>query len=217
MLISYHGHSEFLVELADGRRVLFDPFPPQVGFPMHRVKAQVVAVSHHHFDHDYVDKVDGKPIVLDQAGSHLPLPGIQLNGVNAFHDQEQGRLRGSVVCFTLKAEGLKITHLGDLGVVPDEALRRQLFMPDILFIPVGGTYTLDAQQAARTVEALAPRVIIPMHYKSEQGGIDNITTLAPFLEALHIKAHSAQPLLRVTREDLSQQPHLVELQVRHTE
>jgi len=214
MLITYHGHSEFLVELSDGRRVLFDPFPAQVGYPLHRVKADVVSISHHHFDHDYVDKVDGKPVVVDTAGTHSPLPGISLRGVSAFHDKEQGSKRGSILCFTLEAEWLKILHLGDLGEVPDERLREQLFMPDILLIPVGGTYTLDAKEAAETISLLQPRITIPMHYRNERGGFEVLTTLRPFLDAVAPLTASTQPLLRVTREDLSQQPRLVELEIR---
>lgn len=214
MIISYHGHSEFLVELSDGRRVLFDPFPAQVNFPIHRVRADVVSISHHHFDHNYIEKVDGKPIIVDTEGSHTPLPGILLRGVTAYHDEEQGKQRGQILCMSLQAEGLKVLHLGDLGMVPDEALREQLFMPDILLIPVGGTYTLDAHMAARTIALLQPRLVIPMHYKSEQGGLDALTTLAPFIEAMAPQTVSTQPLLRVTREDLSQQPRLVELTVR---
>lgn len=214
MLIRYHGHSEFLVELSDGRRVLFDPFPAQVGFPMHRVRADVVAISHHHFDHNHIQKVDGKPIVVDSEGSHSPLPGISLRGVSAWHDEEGGQQRGSILCFTLEAEGLKVLHLGDLGMVPDQALREQVFMPDVLFIPVGGTYTLDAIAAAETVELLQPRVVIPMHYRNERGGFEALTTLAPFLKEMAPLTASTQPLLRVTREDLSQQPRLVELEIR---
>ncbi len=214
MLISYHGHSEFLVELSDGRRILFDPFPPQVGFPFRRVRAEVVCVSHHHFDHDYVDKVEGKPVVIDTQGHFTPLPGIRVSAVTAFHDEEEGKLRGQILCTTVEAEGLKVTHLGDLGVVPDKALREKLFMPDILFVPVGGFYTLNAAAAKATVEALQPRVIIPMHYRNDLGGIENIDTLTAFAKEMQPLPFSVQPLIRVTREDLSQQPRLVELTIR---
>ncbi len=214
MLISYHGHSEFQVELADGRRVLFDPFPPQVGFPFRRARAEVVCVSHHHFDHDYVDKVDGKPIVLDQAGNFTPLPGIRVFSVFAPHDEEEGKARGEILCTMLEAEGLKVLHLGDLGVVPDKELREKLFMPDILMVPIGGTYTLNALGAKATVEALQPRIVIPMHYRTEQGGFDNIDSISSFAELMRPSPFSVQPLLRVTREDLSQQPRLVELTIR---
>ena len=213
MLITYHGHSEFLVELSDGRRVLFDPFPAQVGYPLHRVKADVVVISHHHFDHDYVDKVDGKPVVVDTEGTHSRCRH-RLRGVSAPHDEQGGSQRGRVLCFTLEADGLKILHLGDLGEVPDERLREQLFMPDILLIPVGGTYTLDAKEAAETISLLQPRITIPMHYRNERGGFEVLTTLRPFLDAVAPLTASTQPLLRVTREDLSQQPRLVELEIR---
>lgn len=214
MLITYHGHSEFLVETKDGKRILFDPFPAEVGYTMRRVKADVVAVSHHHFDHCYTDKVDGKPVVVDTEGMHTPMPGIRLLGVKAWHDEDLGRKRGQVVCFILEADWLKVLHLGDLGQVPDEALRNKLFMPDVLLVPIGGTYTLDAQQAKRTIELLQPRVIIPMHYRNEQGGFEQIDTIEPFLEAMRPLTPSVQPVLRVTREDLSQQPRLVQLTIR---
>lgn len=102
-------------------------------------------------------------------------------------------------------------HLGDLGEVPEEELKNRLFMPDVLLIPVGGTYTLDAAQAAETIRILQPRVVIPMHYRTERGGIQKVDTLQPFLQAMAPLEPSVQPLLRVTREDLSQQPRLVEL------
>ena len=211
MLITYHGHSEFLIETGSGIRVLFDPFPAGIGYPVNRVRADVVAVSHHHFDHDHVDKVDGNPAVIDRPGRHAPLPGMTLTGFPAPHDGEGGKKRGQVLCFLLQTEGLRALHLGDLGVVPDAELTRSLFMPDILFIPVGGFYTLDAEGAARTVRLLQPRVILPMHYHARNGNIDRITTLEPFLAAMKPELPSRQPLLRVTREDLSQQPRLVEL------
>lgn len=209
MLIHYHGHSEFLVETAAGQRVLFDPFPKEVGFPMRRVAADAVAVSHHHFDHDYIAKVDGNPIIVDTEGRHSPLPGLSLLGTPAWHDEEQGKKRGMILCFLLEAEGLKVLHLGDLGAVPDEELKTRLFMPDILLIPIGGTYTLDAAQAAQTIRVLQPRVVIPMHYRTEQGGFAQISGLEPFLDQMKPELPSFQPLLRVTREDLSQQPKLV--------
>jgi L-ascorbate metabolism protein UlaG (beta-lactamase superfamily) len=214
MLISYHGHSEFLVEMADGRRVLFDPFPAGMGYPVHRVRADVVAISHQHFDHNYVEKVDGNPVVVDSEGRHTPLNGITLTGTPAWHDKEGGKKRGQVLCFTLEAEGLKVLHLGDLGEVPNEELKNRLFMPDILFIPVGGFYTIDAGQAAETVSLLQPRIVIPMHYRARKGGNEQIAEAGPFLDAMKPEQVSLQPLLRVTREDLSQQPRLVQLSVR---
>lgn len=213
MIISYHGHSEFLIQTDMGQNILFDPFPKEVGYPMKRVKADLVVISHHHFDHDHVDKVDGRPIIIDQEGAHSPLPGIRLIGTPAFHDDAGGQQRGTILCFRLETEGLSVLHLGDLGVIPDAETAKKLFMPDILLIPVGGYYTVGAEQAAKTIELLQPRVVIPMHYRTKQGGFEQIDTLDPFLQAMSPTLPSVQPLLRVTKGDLSQQPKLVQLTI----
>ncbi|MDD3109838.1 MAG: MBL fold metallo-hydrolase [Eubacteriales bacterium] len=213
MLITYHGHAEFLLETANGRRILFDPYDEKAGYPMKRVRADAVLVSHHHFDHDYVDKVDGKPVVIDQKGAHKLLEGVRVTGFPSFHDDKKGAQRGQILCHLVEADGLKVAHLGDLGIVPDEGLKSSLFMPDILFIPVGGFFTIDAAQARETIDLLKPRVAIPMHYRNDKGGFDRISTLAPFLDAMKPLQASFQPILRVTQGDLSQQPRLVVLDI----
>ncbi|MDD4080048.1 MAG: MBL fold metallo-hydrolase [Eubacteriales bacterium] len=213
MLITYHGHAEFMLETAQGQRILFDPYDEQSGYPMKRVKADAVLISHHHFDHDYVDKVDGNPVVIDTQGAHSPLEGIRVTGFPSFHDDAQGSKRGRILCWLVEADGLRIAHLGDLGIVPDKGLKDSLFMPDILFIPVGGFYTIDAMQARKTIDLLEPRVAIPMHYRNEKGGFDKISTLSPFLDAMKPLDASFQPILRVAQGDLSQQPRLVVLDI----
>ncbi len=213
MLITYHGHAEFLLETAQGQRILFDPYDPAAGYPMRRVTAEVVLISHHHFDHDYLDKVDGDPLVVDTEGAHQPLEGVRVQSIPSFHDEVGGAKRGGILIHQLETEGLKITHLGDLGIVPDQALIDKLFMPDVLLIPMGGFFTIDAAQAKKTIGLLKPRVVIPMHYRNEKGGFKDISTLEPFLEAMQPQEASFQPLLRVTRGDLSQQPKLVVLEI----
>ena len=213
MLITYNGHAEFLLETAQGTRILFDPYDHKAGYPMRRVRADLVCVSHHHFDHNYLEKVVGKYAVVETEGSHQPLPGIQVRSFPAFHDDAKGEKRGGILCHRVEVDGLKVLHLGDLGELPDAALTKSLFMPDILLIPVGGFFTIDADQARQTISLLQPRVVIPMHYRNEKGGFDKISTIDPFLEAMAPKQPSFQPLLRVTRGDLSEQPKLVVLEI----
>ena len=184
---------------------------------MRRVKADIVSISHHHFDHNHTEKVDGKPIIIDTEGLHSPLPGIRLTAVPAFHDPEGGALRGSILCTRVEADGLSVLHLGDLGAMPDEELAKNLFMPDVLLIPVGGFYTIDAKQAGELIQRLQPRVVIPMHFRNDKGGFANISTLSPFLEAMQPAQPSYQPILRVTRGDLSEQPRLVVLDIQPEE
>lgn len=213
MLIRYHGHSEFLLETEGGLRLLTDPFNEAVPYPCRETRADIVTVSHDHFDHSFLDKVKGSPRVLRGAGSHIPAPGIRVTGFPSFHDDRQGALRGPNTIFMIEAEGLRVVHLGDLGALPDGSVTEALRGADLLLLPVGGTYTLDAGQAAQYARLIAPRVVIPMHYRDGGRGFQNIQSIDTFLSAAEPLTPSRQPLLRVTGEDVAQAPRLVVLDV----
>ncbi len=212
MLIQYHGHSEFLLETADGRRVLTDPYNASVGFPMKKTRADLVTVSHGHGDHAEVSKAEGRPVILRDAGRHEPLPGIAVTGHLSWHDDAGGSKRGRNLCFVIEAEGLRVAHLGDLGSPPDAPLMEALRGMDVLLVPVGGFYTIDALQAAALVRETKPRVVIPMHYRAPEGGLAAIAGPEEFLRLM--PGPSRQPLLRVTKNDLSEQPACVLLDIR---
>ncbi len=208
MIITYHGHAQFLLETASGHRILTDPFDDTVGFPCVETTADVVTVSHQHHDHNYLKKVKNSPIVIDKAGSYTPLEGVKISAITAYHDEEQGKLRGETLLFKYEIDGLTLAHLGDLGCLPDEAQCAFLTGVDILFIPIGGTYTLDTQQAKEVVKRINPRCIVPMHYRDEDGGIVGLLPPEPFVK-LYSDNPQKMPLVRVTKEDLSQQPRLL--------
>jgi L-ascorbate metabolism protein UlaG (beta-lactamase superfamily) len=147
--IKWLGHACFLIETADGTRIVTDPFNEEVGYPLPAVEAEIVTVSHQHFDHNAVAVVRGRP------------------HVSTFHDAEQGAKRGANVVFVIEADGLRICHLGDLGHLLNEEQLRRIGRVDVLLVPVGGTFTIDAGQAAETVAALRPRIAVPMHYKTD--------------------------------------------------
>ena len=167
MVITHRGHSRFLLEMEDGTRILTDPFDASTGYPVGALEADAVTVSHHHHDHDAVETVKGNPRVIDTAGVHTLSPRLTIEGVDSFHDDVQGTKRGRNLIFCIRAEGLCIAHLGDLGYMPDAALIRRLGHVDLLLVPVGGFFTIDALQAKAIADALQPSVIIPMHYKTE--------------------------------------------------
>ena len=166
MLIFHHGHSEFLLELADGYRILTDPFDAHVGYPMRRVRCDAVTVSHAHGDHSEVGKAENYTALVDHAGTTVLAPGVVVKGIESWHDDQQGALRGPNRIYILEADGLRIAHLGDLGAW-DDALAERLTGLDILLIPVGGYYTIDAQSAASLCHRVQPRIIIPMHYRTQ--------------------------------------------------
>ena len=212
MLITYQGHSQFLLIGADGLRLLMDPYDKSANFPVHPIAADVVTISHGHGDHSHVAKVEGQPQVIKTEGEHT-FPGGIARAFPSFHDAEGGRKRGSNLLFQIDMDGLVISHLGDLGHVPDADQLRFLSGTDILLLPVGGFYTINATQAADIVRAVQPHITIPMHYRTKEGGLSNIAEVADFLSLLAPLPVSRQPLLRVTREDLSEQPPLLQLDI----
>ncbi len=181
MKLTYLAHSTFLLETDAGARLVTDPVDKGSGYDLHGVKADVVTVSHHHFDHDALDQVTGDPVVFDQVGAHAE-KGFVIIGYPAFHDEEQGAKRGPNTLFKIEADGRTVVHLGDLGHDLDDAVVSVLKGADALLIPVGGKFTIDAKQAAALAERLAPKCVIPMHYKTPQLTFE-IAPLDPFLEA----------------------------------
>jgi len=210
MLILHHGHSEFLLETSDGFRILTDPYDAHVGYPIHNVICDAVTVSHGHGDHCYADKAKGSVVIADASGVTRLSREVSVLGIPSFHDECQGKQRGGNLIFIIEAEGLRIAHLGDLGAW-DETLLEQLGAVDILLVPVGGHYTIDAASAARLAQTLRARITIPMHYKTQVNADWPIAGVEDFLLLMHAQDAPRMPLLRVTKEDLSEQPALLVL------
>jgi len=210
MLILHHGHSEFLIETEEGFRILTDPFDAHVGYPMKKVPCDAVTISHGHGDHCFIEKAEGSFAVADEKGiTHLS-SDVTAIGIPSFHDECEGQKRGKNLIFIIETDGLRIAHLGDLGAW-DDALLDQLGHIDILLVPVGGFYTIDAVSAAALCKHLQPRIIIPMHYKTQVNADWPIAPAEDFLRLMHAESAPRMPLLRVTKQDLSEQPPLLVL------
>lgn len=171
MHISWLGHACFVVESA-GYQLLLDPYSEVPGCRNVAVTVDGVLCSHDHFDHAYCQE-----LTLRQ-GKENP---FAVSVVDTFHDDQQGSLRGTNKIHKLTAEGLSVVHLGDLGHPLSDAQAESLRGCDVLMIPVGGFFTIDAALAAETVAQLQPRIVIPMHYRGEGFGFDPIDTVEPFL------------------------------------
>jgi L-ascorbate metabolism protein UlaG (beta-lactamase superfamily) len=167
MNIAWIGHACFLIEAREGR-ILTDPFGVDVPYDFPDLVADVVTVSHDHFDHNAVDRVGGNPAVVKGTGEHTA-NGISFSGIAAVHDPEGGAKRGKNTLFVFTLEGIPVAHLGDLGTVLDATQTRALNDVEVLFIPVGGCYTIGAQQATKVVRGLPNvKVVIPMHFKTDR-------------------------------------------------
>ena len=194
MRISWLGHACFMVE-HEGYRVVLDPFCDVPGCRDTSVEAEKVLCSHGHYDHHYTDGV------TLHGGKESP---FTVETVATCHDEKGGTLRGENTAHCLRAGGLSVVHLGDLGHLLSEEQAAALCGCDALLIPVGGTYTLDAAGAAAVVQQLQPRVVIPMHYRGESFGFDNIDTVEPFLA--HFPAQSIRRSANDTLELTAQTP-----------
>ncbi|MDO8443947.1 MAG: MBL fold metallo-hydrolase [bacterium] len=164
MKIKWLGHSTF--KIGSDKTIVIDPHDPAVGTLPASLIADIVTVSHAHHDHNYIEGVGGSPKVIDKP-SEYDFGGIKITGVPTFHDDVQGQERGNNIVFIYEIEGLRLGHLGDLGHLFTQEQLNLIGPIDILMIPVGGFYTIDADQAVEIVNQLKPKVVLPMHYKSK--------------------------------------------------
>lgn len=171
--ITWHGHSCFMIS-SDGYDVVLDPYKPDSvpGLASLSLTADMTLCSHDHFDHGYTDAV-----CLRKEGKKNP---FTITVLDTFHDDAGGTLRGTNRIHILEADGLRIAHFGDLGCALNEEQTEQLKGLDAVLIPVGGYYTIDAAQAFELVQALSPRVVVPMHYRSDSFGFPVIARLEAF-------------------------------------
>lgn len=160
--VQWLGHSFFLI--SDKVKVAIDPFKDLEGYPNPDVNADVVLVTHDHFDHNRVEAVKGSPPVVKGFGKKSA-KGIEFTGVKTYHDEEKGSKRGENSVFAFELGGIRLAHCGDLGHVLNQSQLKELGRVDVLMIPVGGYYTIDARTAWQNVEKIKPKVVIPMHYK----------------------------------------------------
>ncbi len=193
MTLEYLGHSCFCLQSKKGTRVLTDPYT-KVGYELpDGVIADIILVSHGHFDHNYTQGVKNAVVKITKAGRY-EYDDIVVNGFVCDHDEKGGVLRGKNIVNTIYVDGLKICHLGDLGEACSDELIGKIGKVDVLLIPVGGTYTIDSTQAKEYVERIQPKIVIPMHYKPQDGTLD-ITDekafLSQFERVVYVKKNTA--------------------------
>jgi L-ascorbate metabolism protein UlaG (beta-lactamase superfamily) len=228
--VRWWGHSCFSLRDSEGREFLIDPFDDTVGYPVPKRKPDAVLVTHEHFDHDAVpgprmaasppakkegERAPGKPSipgppsgppVVRSTGTHT-VAGIEVTGVLMEHDDEGGRRHGFTRAYVWSMGGLRFAHLGDIGqraLRPEQ--REALGEVDVLFIPVGGKTTVDADGAAGLVAAIAPRVVVPMHYGNRWVRFFVFDSLTPFLNLCERVRILPRPDFLVRRADLPPDP-----------
>lgn len=172
MIIEYLGHSCFKLTESTGTSIVCDPYSEDmVGYAMPEVGADVVTVSHHHGDHDFTQNVVGTPVIIDRE-ENSDFNGVEINSIKSFHDSSRGKKRGENVIFKFRMDGIDVCHLGDLGEKCSSDLIETLLPVNVLLIPVGGNYTIDAEMAKEYVDRIMPDIVIPMHYRTKDCNLD---------------------------------------------
>jgi len=191
LTLTWFGQSCFLIETAAGTRVVTDPIPRGIGYELPAgLRADAVTISHEHPDHNNVALVTGRPrifrgLTADKKGWTKiddKVKDITIRSVGTYHDDKRGAERGLNAVFVFESGGLRIAHLGDLGHTLDDDELSAIGSVDVVLVPVGGHFTIDAAQATRVIDQLRPRlVIVPMHYRTAASTISQLATVDEFL------------------------------------
>jgi L-ascorbate metabolism protein UlaG (beta-lactamase superfamily) len=174
MKIKWYGHAAFLITSNQGVKIITDPYESgayggQLAYGKIKDQADIALTSHDHADHNDAKSLPGSPQVVKGSGAQK-VKGMSFKGVATYHDPSKGSERGTNTIFTFSVDGLNVCHLGDLGHVLTDKELAEVGPVDILFIPVGGYFTIDSKEATRVGEQIRPKVLIPMHFKTEKCG-----------------------------------------------
>ncbi len=209
MEITYLGHAGFRIRSKDGV-VIIDPAPQPYGVALKGVSADIVCVTHSHTDHSFIDPIGGDPKIIRGPGEY-EIGNMLITGVRTFHDTNRGAERGPNTVYVIHTEDISLCHLGDLGHDLDAKQIDQIGDIDVLMLPVGGHYTINAKTAVDIVSELDPRVIIPMHYATPALTEKGITldSADVFCKALGTPLPDPLPKLSLTRTSMPAESQVV--------
>ena len=213
MKIKWYGHAAFLITTDKGVKIIIDPYEPgafggQLSYGQIKDQADIVLTTHDHADHNYTKELPGTPQFVKGSGSKT-VKEISIKGIPTYHDPSKGSERGANTLFTLSVDGMKICHLGDLGHILGEKELAEIGPVDVLMIPVGGFFTIDPKEATRVAEQIKPKVVIPMHFKTEKCGFP----IAPVEDFLKGKTNTKQPKTSEASFDKKTLPQKTEILV----
>lgn len=165
MIVSWHGHACISIQ-RDNYTIVIDPHDGlSIGLKRPSIKADLVLITHDHFDHNAVGVVsrEGTRVIKQFYGESL-VDNVRITGLRTHHDKLKGKRRGENAVYIVEVEGIKVAHLGDLGEIPDQDVIAKLSGVDLLAIPVGGTFTIEPDEAWSIIEKTKPLNVLPIHY-----------------------------------------------------
>lgn len=217
MEITYIGHSCFKLKGKE-TTIVIDPYDPKIGYKMPKTDADILLVTHHHFDHNNTAAVANYSHLIDSPGEY-EIKGTFIRGIQTFHDDQQGAERGGQTIFEMEIDGVNVVHLGDLGHELSKEALEKISDVNVLLIPVGGAYTINAKTAAKVVSSLEPGYVIPMHYKTDDlTGIDQLEPVTKFLDEMGLdeKTVRKEDKLKISsKNDIPEETEVIVLNPGH--
>jgi len=206
MKIKWNGHASFTITADDGTVLVTDPYDPSgydgaLTYDVVDDKADGALISHDHADHNNVNGLSGSPDILKGSGN---IKDISVKGINTFHDESRGSERGSNIVFVFKVDGINICFMGDLGHQLSDEQIKEAGKVDLLLVPVGGTFTVDAEGASNLIDAVKPRLVIPMHYKTSKCNFP-IGELDSFLDLMSSVKKLGKTEIEISADQISEQ------------
>ena len=214
MKITWYGHAAFGIVADDGVRIIIDPyesgaFGGALTYGKITDEADIVLTSHDHDDHNCTKGIRGKFIRIRTEGVH-EVKGVRIEAIPTYHDPSKGKERGENLVFKIEVGGITIVHAGDLGHILGKETLTKVGKADILLLPVGGFYTVDAAEASRIMTDIAPSITIPMHYKTEKCDFP-IAPVEAFTGGKKNVVLQESSEFVVTRDSLPTEPQIVVL------
>ncbi|MBU1132702.1 MBL fold metallo-hydrolase [Patescibacteria group bacterium] len=217
MEITYIGHSCFKIK-GDNVTLVIDPYDEKVGYKLPKLSADVLLTTHDHFDHNNIKGVSDYKLLIDGPGE-FETNGIFVYGRSVHHDGTEGKDRGDNTIYLVNIDGFDVLHLGDLGHELNQYALEKISNVDILMIPVGGTYTINAKTATKVISALEPGIVIPMHYKTDDlTGVEGLDDLDNFLDEMGIEngdKEGKDKLVVKSKSDIPEETEIVILKPAH--
>lgn len=209
MDIIWYGQACFKLK-GKNTSIIIDPFDPEfTGLKLPKdMDADIVLKTHDHQDHNFFQALPTNPLEVTGPGEYES-KGVSIVGVGVYHDDKKGEERGKNTIYNIQIDNLNIVHLGDLGHTLTEDQVQEIGVCDILLIPVGGTYTIDAKQASEVVAELEPRITIPMHYGGVPGLKFPLAEVSEFLKEMGTENLEPQNKLSITKDKLPEEPQVV--------
>ena len=215
MKIKWYGHSAFQITTEKGIRIIIDPyesgsFSGALSYGKIEDQADIVLTSHDHADHNYTKDIKGKYNHISKAGDHK-IKDIKIKAIPCFHDSLGGKKGGSNLIFVITADGLNLVHMGDIGHSLDQELLKKIGKVDILLLPVGGFFTVDAVMAQKIMNDIKPSITVPMHYKTEKCNFP-ITPVENFTKNQANVRILKESSVVIKKETLPKEPEIIILQ-----